>query len=85
MDGLCGDRRPAGAPWVIEEIPFQDVDRDLVRNDRHLFYSLAAASFVEITADLYTADLVKFYRGDTKSLVGCQDNGNPRSFSTAQR
>jgi hypothetical protein len=64
MDGLCGDRRPAGAPWVIEEIPFQDVDRDLVRNDRHLFYSLAAASFVEITADLYTSDLVEFYRGD---------------------
>src|ERR1700688_1814857 len=63
MDGLCGDR-PASAPWTISEIPFRDVDRDQVHDNRQLFYSVAAASFVEITADLYTADLVKFYRGD---------------------
>ena len=63
MDGVSGDR-PARAPWMIEEIPFNDVDRDQIHDDRQLFYCLAAASFVEITADLYTANLVKFYRGD---------------------
>ena len=63
MDGPCGDR-PANAPWTISEIPFRDIDRDQVHDNRQLFYSVAAASFVEITADLYTADLVKFYRGD---------------------
>jgi hypothetical protein len=49
---------------MIEEIPFDDVDRDQVHDDRQLFYCLAAASFIEITADLYTASLVEFYRGD---------------------
>jgi hypothetical protein len=63
MDGVSVDR-PARAHWVIDEIPFGDVDRDQVRDDRQLFYYLAAASFIEITADLYTANLVKFYRGD---------------------
>jgi hypothetical protein len=63
MDGLGGDRT-ARAPWVIEEIPFQDLDRDQVRDDRQLFHGLAAASFVEITADLYTTNLVEYYRGD---------------------
>ena len=63
MDGLCGDRKTR-APWAIDEIPFHDVDRDQVQDDRHLFYSLVAASFIEITADLYTTNLVEFYRGD---------------------
>ena len=63
MDGVSGGRS-ARAPWAIEEIPFNDVDRDQIHDDRQLFYCLAAASFVEITADLYTANLVEFYRGD---------------------
>jgi hypothetical protein len=39
MDGLCGDRS-ASAPWVISEIPFQDVDCDQVHDDRQLFIVL---------------------------------------------
>ena len=53
MDGLSGSRS-GGAPWPIDELPFQDVDRDEVHDDRQLFYMLTAASFVEITSDLYT-------------------------------
>jgi hypothetical protein len=63
MDRLTGDRS-AVTPWTIDEIPFQDIDRDEVHDDRQLFYSLAAASFIEITSDLYTANLVQFYAGD---------------------
>jgi hypothetical protein len=57
-------RRPGGASWSIDEIPFQDLDREEVRDDRQLFHMLASASFIEITSDLYTGNLVAFYRGD---------------------
>jgi hypothetical protein len=63
MDGLSAGH-PARTPWLIDEIPYQDLDRDAVRDDVQLFYSLAGASFIEITSDLYTANLVAFYRGD---------------------
>ena len=63
MDELRDDR-PAGTPWVIDDIPFKDLDRDQIHDDRQLFLGLAAASFIEITADLYTANLIEFYRGD---------------------
>lgn len=65
MDELR-DGRPDGAPWVIDEIPFQQLDRDQVHDDPQMFHGLAAASFIEITADLYTANLVDFYRGDAE-------------------
>ncbi len=63
MDGLVR-RRPGGASWSIDEIPFRDLDRKAVRNDRQLFHMLATASFVEITSDLYTGNLTEIYRGD---------------------
>ena len=56
MDGQGGGRDTPGpgvrAPWVMDEIPFQDLDRDQIRDNRQLFHGLAAASFVEITANL---------------------------------
>lgn len=63
MDGLSSSRRGA-APWLIDEIPFHNLDHAEVHDDRQLFYMLAGASFVEITSDLYTGNLVAFYRGD---------------------
>lgn len=63
MDGF-NDSRPGGATWSIEEIPFADLDRDEVHANCQLFYMLASASFVEITSNLYTDNLVAFYRGD---------------------
>lgn len=62
MDGLSSSRLDANS-W-LDEIPFQDLDRDVVCDDRQLFYLVAAASFVEITSDLYTGNLVEFFRGD---------------------
>jgi hypothetical protein len=62
MDDVFRSR--GGASWSIAEIPFHDLDRNAVCDDRQLFYVLAAASFVEITSDLYTANLTEFFRGD---------------------
>ena len=56
--------RSGGASWQIEDIPFDTLDRDKVADNQQLLYMLASASFVEITSDLYTNNLVEFYRGD---------------------
>src|SRR5471032_1036933 len=54
----------AGASWSIEDVPYGALVRDRVHDDERLFYLLASASFIEITSDLYTANLVEFYRHD---------------------
>ena len=60
----------AGASWSIDDIPYgllvRGQGRDLVRDDERLFYLLASASFIEITSDLYTGNLVEFYRCDAE-------------------
>ncbi len=58
--------RVGGASWTMAEIPYETIDRDLIRNRLDLFYILTAASFIEITSDLYTGNLIAFYRGDEK-------------------
>ncbi len=49
---------PGEASWSVEEIPYNAIDRDKVRDAEQLFYILASASFVEITSDLYTKNLI---------------------------
>jgi len=53
-----------GASWSIDDIPYETLDCDLVRDDRRLFDIVASASFIEITSDLYTRNLVEFFRHD---------------------
>ncbi len=54
----------AGASWSVEDIPYHTLVCDRVRDDQRLFHILASASFVEITSDLYTRNLVEFFRDD---------------------
>jgi hypothetical protein len=35
-----------------------------MRDETGLFYIIASASFIEITSDLYTKNLIEFYDGD---------------------
>jgi hypothetical protein len=79
MDDLSGSR-PGGDPWPIDELPFQDLDRDEVHDDRQLFYMLAAASFVEITSDLYTGNLMTFYRGDDEVTAWLSQQWEPEEL-----
>jgi hypothetical protein len=59
-------RYPGGASWSVDAIPYHALERGLVRDDRQLFYTLASASFVEITSDLYTRNLIEFFDGDAE-------------------
>jgi hypothetical protein len=55
---------PGGATWSVDAIPYHALERGRVRDDAQLFYTLATASFVEITSDLYTRNLIEFFSGD---------------------
>ncbi|MBI3512860.1 MAG: ferritin-like domain-containing protein [Proteobacteria bacterium] len=57
---------PGGAAWSVDDIPYGGLVRTAVRDDAQLFYTLATASFVEITSDLYTRNLIEFFRGDAE-------------------
>ena len=60
--GRPGDRD--GTSWSMQDIPYDALARDRVRDDQRLFYIVASASFIEITSDLYTHNLVAFFSGD---------------------
>ena len=55
---------PGNATWSVETIPYHAIERETVRDDVLLLYTLASASFVEITSDIYTRNLVEFFRHD---------------------
>jgi hypothetical protein len=52
------------ASWRADDIPYHALVHGLIRDDRRLFHIVASASFIEITSDLYTRNLVEFFRGD---------------------
>jgi len=62
-------RYPGDAPWSVDSIPYHALERDRVKDNVLLLYVVAAASFVEITADVYTGYIADFFRGDA-DVVG---------------
>lgn len=58
------DTDHANVHWRIEDIPFAALAPARLRDNPDLFYLLTAASFVEITSDLYTQNLVACFAHD---------------------
>jgi len=50
--------------WTLKHIRNEEIDRSELRADPVLFYVVAAASFFESTVSLYTANLLKFFKGE---------------------
>lgn len=51
----------------MEEINYGGIDTAKIRHDERLFYLLTSASFVEILSELYTENLVLYYRDDPEA------------------
>lgn len=51
--------------WSIDDIPFDQIAVDSVRNNEVLFFVLASASLIESGSDLYTSVLVNYF-GDSR-------------------
>ena len=59
--------------WSIDDIPYDAIDAVRLRGEARLFQLVAAASFVEITSEIYTRNLVAYYRGDEDVTTWLQD------------
>jgi rubrerythrin len=61
----CPDDK-GGASWSTEDIPYDALAHDEVRDDKRLFYIVASASFIEITSELYAHNLIDYFRHDSE-------------------
>lgn len=48
-------------PWSVSDIDYASIDVEKVRDNRTLFYLLAAASFIESGSDTYAGNLAIYY------------------------
>lgn len=65
MDMVTPKRqRKQGSNWSVDDIDFEGIEHSAVARDQDLMYLLVAASFVEISSDLYTHNLVQYFHGD---------------------
>ena len=58
------ETRVGHAAWSVDQIPYEAVEPARMRDETELFFITASASFIEITSDLYTQNLITFYDGD---------------------
>jgi hypothetical protein len=63
-----------GAHWSIDDIPYDQIAPDSVRDERLLFEIVASASFIEITSHLYTENLVELFRRDGEIAEWLEDH-----------
>lgn len=68
------------AHWRLEDIPFDSIDVGCARENLQLFYMLAVASFVEITSDLYTGNLLRYFDGDDEVRSWLQNHWEPEEL-----
>jgi hypothetical protein len=83
MGALMLDSYPdshGDAPWSMKDIPYHALDRELVRDDTLLFYIITAASFIEITSDHYTRNLIAFFHGDPEIVDWLQNHWEPEEM-----
>ncbi len=72
--------RPGEAPWSVEEISYETLACDRVKDDTQLLYLLASASFIEITADLYTHNLIEFFADDHETVEWLEKSWEPKEL-----
>ncbi|HEV2098485.1 MAG TPA: ferritin-like domain-containing protein [Stellaceae bacterium] len=69
---LAGQPRDAAAQfsarrhWSLDDIPWQSIRHDAVAGSDAFFYLIASASLMESATDLYTANLIDYFVGDTE-------------------
>lgn len=70
--------------WHHEDLPLDAVERAAVADDRLLFYMVAGASFVEITTDLYTRNLIEYFQGDEEVQGWLEAGWEPEELQHGQ-
>lgn len=60
--------------WTLDDIPWDEIDRQVMAGEEILFYLVTTASFVESATDTYTHNLVEYYAGDPEIASWLQDH-----------
>jgi hypothetical protein len=65
----------AGGPrWTLDDIAWEDIDREAMAGEEILFYLVTTASFVETATDTYTHNLVEYFAGDPEVASWLEDH-----------
>ncbi len=70
----------ASPRWRVEDLDFSKVATDVARSDETLFYLATCASFVESGSDLYTANLVDYFRDDQEVFAWLRGQWEPEEL-----
>lgn len=70
--------------WKLEDIPFHDIDVKAVRTDEFLLATLASASFVEILAQTYSANLIQHFLGMSEITDWLETHWQPEETQHGQ-
>jgi hypothetical protein len=68
------------ARWSTDDLDFSRIALADVRSDENLFYLASCASFVESGSDLYTQNLVDFFRDDDEVTAWLRDHWEPEEL-----
>jgi hypothetical protein len=60
--------------WTLEDIPWDEIDRQVMSGEEILFYLVTTASFVESATDTYTHNLVDYYAGEPEIASWLRDH-----------
>ena len=66
--------------WRIEDLSFSQLATSAARDDENLFYLATCASFIESGADLYTGNLVNYFRDDEEVFGWRRDHWEPEEL-----
>ena len=67
--GVVPPFQPERQRWTMDDIAYDEIDRDAVRDDSFLFHLVSAGSFIEITSELYTDNLVEYCAEDEEVVA----------------
>ncbi len=67
-------------PWNLEHVPYIDINLTKVQEREDLFYLVAAASFVEIAADLYADNLVRYFDDNIEIMDWLENSWKPEEM-----
>jgi rubrerythrin len=71
--------------WHYEQdIPFEKIEKERVHANRFLLQTLAIASFIEITSELYDSNLGEYYAGDDETVAWLHETWEPEEVQHGQ-
>jgi hypothetical protein len=68
------------SPWSLDDIDFDAIDPQRVRDDDAMFLLVCSASFVESGSDTYTGNLTERFGGDEEVVTWLRDHWEPEEL-----